>query len=539
MRFRDYQSDILAQLDVSRENALVQLDTGAGKTPIEAALALNAERCIVIGHRNLLIAQISAKLAAMGVMHGIIGTEHTRRRCMIEHRRHGHRVHLADSSASASVFAASIQSLVAHYRRGRLGLDTAAEWVIVIDEAHHALRENLWGRLVEIFPRARFLGFTATPCRADGQSLRAGHGGIFSALVQAEALRKDSVSTLIDRGFLSPFRCWSIRSITNEERLRIGESGDYTQPSLCASLSGTQIVGDAVREYRRLAQGKRAVAMCVAIKNAEETADDFRAAGIPASVISSHLSAVEVARRIDAFQTGEINVLCNVDMVGEGFDMPGIDALIMLRKTASFARYRQWIGRALRPVNGKPYAIIIDHVGNIAAHGLPDEHVEWRLDQAPGRHCAERHIPCPDCRRLFECWRKQCPDCGAGNPLLHRTSIGGHYVNIEKIDRMLIEIARSRAAQTDFAEKLKAEIVVPETLKAWKNGDAIHALCHRLLEWFIASVSCVKSPSEMNQFLMSHQARNTRFWIDRFSIKDLSGNPAKAIQEFEKWQKSH
>lgn len=535
MKLRDYQDDIIAQVCVLCDDVLVQLDTGAGKTPIEAALARDADRCIVVAHRNLLITQISEKLAAMGVKHGVIGTEHTRRRCMIEHRRHGHKIHVAEN---ATVFAASIQSLIAHHRRGRLSIDTAAEWLIVIDEAHHCVRENQWGKLREILPAARFIGFTATPCRADGQSLSAEEGGIFSRLIQAEALQKNSVSTLIERGYLSPFRCYSIRSITHDELLKIGADGDYTQPSLCASLKNTQIVGDAVREYRRLADGKRAVVMCVAIKNAEETAEEFRAAGIPSSFISSQLSAVEIARRVDAFRSGEILVLANVDMVGEGFDLPDIEALIMLRKTASFTAYRQWIGRALRPMESKPHAVIIDHVGNIMTHGLPDEPVTWSLDSAPVRHRNAPSIPCTDCRIFFEAWRATCPSCGADNPLLQRTQSGGHYIQQEKIPGSLVEAARSKAAQVEQAKVLETRIVIPYTIEAWKSGNALSQLCSRLLDWFVESLKESKQLVEINAFLASKEASNLQFWIDRFAIKDLKSPANKAVKVFEKWQKS-
>ena len=80
VKLRDYQANILSQVATATTNDMVQLDTGAGKTPVEAALAKGAERCIVLAHRNLLISQISEKLAAAGVFHGVIGTEHTRSR---------------------------------------------------------------------------------------------------------------------------------------------------------------------------------------------------------------------------------------------------------------------------------------------------------------------------------------------------------------------------------------------------------------------------------------------------------------------------
>lgn len=113
MRLRGYQADILHQVVSTNSNDLVQLDTGAGKTPIEAALARDAGHCIVVAHRNLLIAQISAKLAVFGVRHGIIGTEHTQRCCLIEQRRQGA---LLATHAESTVWVASIDSMMARAR---------------------------------------------------------------------------------------------------------------------------------------------------------------------------------------------------------------------------------------------------------------------------------------------------------------------------------------------------------------------------------------------------------------------------------------
>ncbi|MBK8896885.1 MAG: DEAD/DEAH box helicase family protein [Candidatus Competibacteraceae bacterium] len=170
MKLRDYQANILSQVATATTNDLVQLDTGAGKTPVEAALAKRAERCIVLAHRNLLISQISEKLAAAGVFHGVIGTEHTRRRCMIDQRRGGYQNHII-ADEGATVFAASVQSVLARHHRHRLPADPSLPWLLIVDEAHHAIKDNMWGKLAEIFQNARIVGFTATPPAPTGKAL--------------------------------------------------------------------------------------------------------------------------------------------------------------------------------------------------------------------------------------------------------------------------------------------------------------------------------------------------------------------------------
>lgn len=83
---------------------------------------------------------------------------------------------------------------------------------------------------------------------------------------------------------------------------------------------------------------------------------------------------------IRRFTNGDLRVLSNVELFGEGFDVPNIEAAILLRPTQSLGLYLQQVGRALRPADGKDAAIILDHAGNCRNHGFPDEDREWSLD---------------------------------------------------------------------------------------------------------------------------------------------------------------
>src|SRR5690606_26034113 len=157
----------------------------------------------------------------------------------------------------------------------------------------------------------------------DGESLHVANGGMFDRLVQAKELGDDSIRTLIDRGYLSPFRAYaavtSYRVTDNmkDDKRRVFST---TRNGLDWSSGVLELVGDPVEEYRRLANGTRAILMAPAIKNAEQFARDFRDAGIPAACINSTQSPTEIAYLLDAFASGHVRVLTNVDMVGEGFD---------------------------------------------------------------------------------------------------------------------------------------------------------------------------------------------------------------------------
>ena len=525
MQLRDYQADIAARIVESCDDVLVQLDTGAGKTPVIASVAGRAPT-LIVAHRNVLIAQASTHLARAGIEHHIIATRHTRDECRRAHATAGIAGDFIDTTSVVAV--ASLFSLISRLKRGLVD-DRWAQ--IIVDEAHHVAPGNAWSAVREAFPAARLVGFTATPCRLDGAPLGKSEGGLFDRLIQAESLRENSVATLIQRGYLSDYRAFSISSDICNDKLRLGASGDYTEKSLLSAMRGGAVYGDAVEHYKLLATGKRALAVCVSIKNAEELAENARAAGIAATVIHSNLGASECDRRLSAFRDGRVKLLANVDMLGEGFDLPGIDALIMLRPTASFSRYRQWIGRALRPVQDKTHALLIDHVGNIVRHGLPDDPINWSIDRDIPQQRRTNLIDCISCGGVFRAWLDACPHCGAAHNLNERRQIGGHYVNQNVIDFALCESIRQRAHIVRLCE---TEVVRP--CFGFSN-DLIGKTCKRLADWIADTLDASPhSRIEISDFL---RTLNASLLIERFTVADLkSNNTQKVFKEFSKWQKA-
>lgn len=565
MKLRDYQRDIFEQLVASCSNDLVQLDTGAGKTPIEAALAQFSQHTLLVAHRNILITQISEKLAAFGLDHDTISTEHTRRRCIAAHRPHG-RSYIQRGHGTRLV--ASMQSIVSAIRNGRFNVATSRPWLIVIDEAHHVIPDNMWGKLRELFPDARIVGFTATPARMDGESLHVDRGGLFDRLVQASSLGNDSARVLIDRGYLSGFRAYAARTTYNivdgmswqererkEDRDRMldayGMPADDGQRralrhvgrggSLDWSGGVLELAGDPVDEYKRLAPGSRAILMAPAIMNAEAFAREFRAAGISSACINSTQSPSEIVGLLDAFRAGHIRVLANVDMIGEGFDLPSCDTLIIATRTASFPRYRQWCGRVLRPAPGKGLATIIDLTGMIAQHGAPDELVEWDLLNPPCGPKTKRQVPCDDCGVFFLFKLEHCPECGWRNEWLDRPAgfaLGSYQFDIKLIDQSYRGFVIRERRQAQEAERMNMELLRPPS---GFGCDVIGRAINTLAAWFPEALKsagiCVH---EINAFLSSDDARNRAFYMRHFTAADAkSGSTAKALKAFKAWRRQH
>lgn len=515
MRLRDYQQELYAEIISAQTNDLVQLDTGTGKTPIEAALCAWSEYSIIVAHRNILITQCSQTLAKFGIAHDTISTEFTRRRCMQAHKSTG-KNHIRRGHKKTLV--ASINSLVSHFRHHRLTIDCNAPWLVIVDEAHHMLPDNLWGELLTILPAARCVGFTATPGRMDGESLSRRNGGVFDRLVQCSWLREESVAKLIESGYLSNFRMYSPP----------GQINAYCNPDAV----NVQIM--PLPAYERYMPGQQAIIMCPAIKNAEEIAREFVAAGISAASISSKMSGTDVWRVIRAFAAGQIKVLCNVDMVGEGFDVPGVTGLIMARRTASFIMYRQWIGRTLRPAQGKSTAIIVDLVGNTIEHGSPDDNVIWDIDNPPVTARTRSTQPCHECGLHYPLRSRACPECGELSELYRGESVGSHYKTMLKLDGVIIEQTRREISDEKRRQRENSEIIMPylSFSDAGAGREIIHKIISNLINCLLASGEPV---SKVNQFLRQDNIQKSAFWFENFTLADATAlSEKKAMKVYKK-----
>lgn len=522
MSLRDYQKEIAegaCRALSSGLNTLIQADTGAGKTKILAAIAKRYVHVLLVAHRNTLVSQLSLEFARAGLRHGMLSAKTTKRRAELLHRRHlGKSALITD----ADKYVCSLDTIASKSRRNTLNIDCEKKWLIIVDEAHHMVEENKWGKLCEIFKNSIVLGATATPARLDGVMLKRGNGGVFDILVQAESLKKSSVEKLIARGFLSPFKCYGIEPRIDINELVMGRY-DFTRASLICETRRHiyEMAGDAVTHYKRLADEKQAVAFCVSIEIAKITADAYRNAGIASAAIHSKMSRSEIDRIFDLFESKQIQVLCNVDMTGEGVDIPAIEALIMLRKTASLTLYRQWVGRSLRPYTGKEYAIIIDHADNIRKHGLPDRYIEWSLDRNPAEQKSNL-IPCPSCRFLLHAWVSECPECGE----IFKTDLDiGAEKSVGYLDYELIEIHKTRKARESRDNAIATSVPADEIAYLIQKGGKAAEATTKVALWFFENIKCNVTRKQAEDFFFKHN--NIRFWSQHFTLAEINKSDEK------------
>jgi superfamily II DNA or RNA helicase len=253
---------------------------------------------------------------------------------------------------------------------------------------------------------------TATPQRLDGKGLNT----YFKKIIRGPEVRE-----LISQGYLSDYRIFAPLGI-NTEGLHM-RGGDFAKEELTARADKPTVTGNALNEYLKHALGKRAVAFCSSIQHSKNVVAMFMANGVQAVHVDGETDMATRDEAIRLFAEGKIQVLGNVDLFGEGFDLPTLECVILLRPTQSIGLYRQQVGRALRPTEGKAYAIILDHAGNTQRHGLPEEVIDWKLEgHSRDANKNEQGISVRICSACFAAQApgRECRYCGKIFPIKER-----------------------------------------------------------------------------------------------------------------------
>ena len=349
----DYQEDMKERIEKAlrlHRSVMAQMPTGTGKTylltaVIDSFVSNNPmEKVWIVAHRRELVSQIDETVRKF---HSYSASN--------------------TSSLLSSVKAMSIQWLMRHNNEIE-----EEPGMIVIDEAHHALAKT-YKEMWERFPKAKFLGLTATPCRLNGK----GFTDLFDVLVQSWG-----VPEFISKGRLATYDFVSIKSDGVTQRLidslqKRGADGDYQNKEMDMLLNKKPSIERLYRSLEEFGENRKGIVYAINISHAQKITKLYQEHGVKAIAIDSKTPAAERQQDIEAFKKGDIQVLVNVDIFSEGFDCPDVEFVQLARPTLSLAKYLQMVGRGLRVAKGKKNCVIIDNVGLYRVFGLPSQVWNW------------------------------------------------------------------------------------------------------------------------------------------------------------------
>jgi len=391
-------------------------------------------------------------LARAGIKHDLIASDKTKR---IIAKKHLKLFRTSFYAPGARCRVASVDTLVK-----AKGLEKWAAQVKlwIVDEGHHVLRDNKWGRALGTFthPDCKGLLLTATPRRGDGKGLashRPGcNGGPCEGCGDGYAdimIEGPPMRWLIDEGYLCDYDVVCPPSVHLDEAPR-GKDGDYTDSQRVAATQDRQIIGDVPKHYLLYAASKSGITFAGNIKDATDIVEAYRAAGVTAELITGNTDPHIRDDIFDRAESGKLNQIVAVDVISEGVDIPALLVGSFARLTGSLPLWMQQIGRLLRPLmtaaykaattreerlaaiaaSPKPRALLIDHVGGFANPqlGPPDKPRVWSLDPRDARAAKDEEdattaqrvcsnpVALPStgvlCLRPYPRIKRKCPHCG-------------------------------------------------------------------------------------------------------------------------------
>lgn len=376
MKLRDYQQRAIKGVcDTlkSHTSALVVSPTGTGKTILFAEAARMAtKRVMVIAHREELLTQAAEKIEAV-----------TGERPEIEQS-----ILWSDESVfgKAKTIVASVQSLNARYYKGRRHERFMPDEfsLVIVDEAHHAVSTS-YRRVLDWFrkfnPSCKILGFTATPDRTDKLAL----GTVFDAVAFDYNIRQ-----AVEDGWLTPIN----NTVVSVDGLDFSSvrttAGDLNKADLAAVMEFEKVLHGIAVPTLDLIGEQQTLVFAASVKQAERLAEIFdRYKPGSAGFVSGKMEPDRRRDVVSRFRDGALQILVNVGVATEGFDVPGVGCVAMARPTKSRSLYAQMVGRGTRPAPGvvdgpstpdarreaieasvKPHCHVIDFAGNSGQHRL-------------------------------------------------------------------------------------------------------------------------------------------------------------------------
>ena len=393
---RNYQQEMIARLEEAwsqYRSVMVQMPTGTGKTVLMAevirkGLTTNptttgggscTDGILIVAHRRELLDQIRGTIGCFGIdmekNHIVVESIQKLSRDLGRTEPMEQREQCQTTFEHCRVATEEGESQTTDNTGGFSNTKYAnfEPSLVIIDEAHHALARTysmLWDR----WPQARFLGLTATPCRMDNT----GFLNLFQTLVQSHTIHE-----FIEMGWLSDFDYVTAEPenpiLTKVGQLkRRGADGDYQTKEMTMMMDCEESIENLYGAYMAFACGRKGIVYAIDRQHAQHITEHYKTHGVNCCWIEAQTPTAERDRLVQEYRDGLIDVVVNVDILGEGADFPEVEFIQLARPTLSLSKYLQQVGRGMRIAEGKERVVILDHVGMYQSFGLPTEDWDWQ-----------------------------------------------------------------------------------------------------------------------------------------------------------------
>lgn len=304
--------------------------------------------------------------------------------------------------------------------------------ICLIDEAHmvsakeegayRELLSNLWA----INPDMRVVGFSASPYRLGHGMITDGRDAIFQAILEPVTIEE-----LVHKEFLSPLRSKITQHKLDASGLHVRQ-GDYV-PSEMEAAYNTEDHNKAIAaEMVNYANNRKHwLIFCSGRNHARDMAAALNFSGISADWIATPISKVDREAKLKAFESGEIQALCNCGILSTGYDFPALDCIAFLRSTMSPGRYLQEAVRGMRIAPDKKDCLVLDFAGVVQTHGPIVAVQPPKRKGEEGRGGGEAPVKvCDNCDELVAISAKECPACGTAFPEPEKKALKLHNDDI-------------------------------------------------------------------------------------------------------------
>ncbi len=251
--------------------------------------------------------------------------------------------------------------------------------MIIIDEAHHCAADS-WQKTLEYFEATKIIKLTATPFRADAKDLG---GKIIYNYSLADAIKDGIIKNLVAEDITNENLEFEIdgRKVSKEEALEEMDNNWVTRSIAYSENCSRTIVERSIEilnEKRKLGNAfHQIIAVACSIEHAKQIKDLYAEYGIRAEYVSSDRQE-DSEKAIIEYKKGSIDVIVNVNMLGEGFDHPNISIAAIFRPFRSLPPYAQFIGRALRKIQINDPLDNIDNIAHVVYHKELDLEELWQ-----------------------------------------------------------------------------------------------------------------------------------------------------------------